>query len=82
MTRGDEDRVRNGNGGDELVCPVCLRVVGGDEDVRESHVDACLAFASERLAGEEASRGARRMSSVGSQEPIERVTDETSLRGE
>ncbi|KAF7352516.1 RING-type domain-containing protein [Mycena venus] len=37
------------NEGGEVVCPVCLVTVRGDEDVIEAHVDACLADQTRRL---------------------------------
>ncbi|KAJ7490292.1 hypothetical protein B0H11DRAFT_2229205 [Mycena galericulata] len=53
---GSSSRVREtwrsrrttGSGGD-IVCPVCLVTVRGDEDVLEAHVDACLADQTRRL---------------------------------
>jgi hypothetical protein len=90
MTRDEEEDSRAGparNAGDEIVCPVCLQTVRGDEDVMEAHVDACLAFESERLrvaeeAERERRRGAEEIVDVDDSEPaIERVTDETSFRG-
>ncbi|KAJ7752776.1 hypothetical protein DFH07DRAFT_868781 [Mycena maculata] len=42
--------------GGEIVCPVCLATVRGDEDVIEAHVDACLADQTRRL--EEAQQAA------------------------
>ncbi|KAJ7129370.1 hypothetical protein C8R44DRAFT_615160 [Mycena epipterygia] len=41
-------RTRRDAGG-EIVCPVCLITVRGDEDVLEAHVDACLADQTRRL---------------------------------
>ncbi|KAJ7094494.1 hypothetical protein B0H15DRAFT_946907 [Mycena belliarum] len=41
-------RTRRSAGG-EVVCPVCLITVRGDEDVLEAHVDACLADQTRRL---------------------------------
>lgn len=35
--------------GEEINCPVCNVVVGGDQDVVDAHVDACLAHESQRL---------------------------------
>ncbi len=55
MTKDDEDITglsgyRGGSGrwagrsdGEGTVCPVCIKVVQGDPDVVEAHVDACLA---------------------------------------
>ncbi|KAJ6515570.1 hypothetical protein C8R45DRAFT_1049180 [Mycena sanguinolenta] len=37
------------NEGGEVVCPVCLVTVRGDEDVIEAHVDACLVDQTRRL---------------------------------
>lgn len=57
MTREDEDGfshvaggTRSGRG--EIVCPVCLANVAGDEDVLDAHVDACLAGETRRLEEE------------------------------
>ncbi|KAK0444420.1 hypothetical protein EV421DRAFT_1800960 [Armillaria borealis] len=33
----------------EIVCPVCLTTVTGDEDVLDAHVDACLAGENRRM---------------------------------
>ncbi|KAK0499692.1 hypothetical protein EDD18DRAFT_1441961, partial [Armillaria luteobubalina] len=33
----------------EIVCPVCLTTVTGDDDVLDAHVDACLAGESRRM---------------------------------
>ncbi|KAJ7639143.1 hypothetical protein FB45DRAFT_904839 [Roridomyces roridus] len=41
-------RSRRGGAG-EVVCPVCLVTVRGDEDVIEAHVDACLRDQTRRL---------------------------------
>ncbi|KAJ6466660.1 hypothetical protein C8R47DRAFT_1078845 [Mycena vitilis] len=51
---GSSSRVREtwrrGAGvGGEVVCPVCLVTVRGDEDVIEAHVDACLVDQTRRL---------------------------------
>ncbi|RDB19826.1 hypothetical protein Hypma_012810 [Hypsizygus marmoreus] len=43
---GKDGRRRSG---DEIVCPVCLLTVRGDQDVLDAHVDACLANESRRL---------------------------------
>ncbi|KAG7447575.1 uncharacterized protein BT62DRAFT_966570 [Guyanagaster necrorhizus] len=54
MTREDEEsylhasrRGRQSCG--EIVCPVCLTTVTGDEDVLDAHVDACLAGEARRM---------------------------------
>ncbi|KAJ7228334.1 hypothetical protein GGX14DRAFT_530178 [Mycena pura] len=67
LVRGDEEsgsssRVREtwrrgARPGGEVVCPVCLVAVRGDEDVIEAHVDACLVDQVRRL--EETRRMAR-----------------------
>lgn len=35
--------------GEEIVCPVCLVTVRGDQDVLDAHIDACLADERRRL---------------------------------
>lgn len=40
---------RGAGAGGEVVCPVCLVTVRGDEDVIEAHVDACLVDQTRRL---------------------------------
>ncbi len=35
-----------------IVCPVCLGTVSGDQDVLDAHVDACLADASRKMEEE------------------------------
>lgn len=37
---------------EEIVCPVCLATVRGDQDVLDAHVDACLANEDRRLEEE------------------------------
>ncbi|KAJ8086940.1 hypothetical protein PM082_005765 [Marasmius tenuissimus] len=55
MTRDEEEGstglIGGGRGG-EIVCPVCLISVGGDQDIIDAHVDACLAHEAGRLAEE------------------------------
>ncbi|KAJ6628954.1 hypothetical protein B0H10DRAFT_105984 [Mycena sp. CBHHK59/15] len=51
---GSSSRVRETwrsrrDAGGEIVCPVCLITVRGDEDVLEAHVDACLADQTRRM---------------------------------
>ncbi|KAJ7180400.1 hypothetical protein C8R43DRAFT_400461 [Mycena crocata] len=51
---GSSSRVRETwrsrrDAGGEIVCPVCLITVRGDEDVLEAHVNACLADNARRL---------------------------------
>jgi hypothetical protein len=35
--------------GEEIVCPICLVTVRGDQDVLDAHIDACLADERRRL---------------------------------
>ncbi|GLB34070.1 putative E3 ubiquitin-protein ligase RNF220 [Lyophyllum shimeji] len=53
MTREEEElngRVHRARSiGEEIVCPVCLGTVRGDQDVVDAHVDACLANENRRL---------------------------------
>lgn len=56
MTREDEafllsrQRITSARG--EIVCPVCLATVQGDEDVQDAHVQACIATESQRTEEE------------------------------
>ncbi|KAJ4479175.1 hypothetical protein J3R30DRAFT_2728173 [Lentinula aciculospora] len=57
MTREDDEghgasRIRYTSGRGEIVCPVCLVMVGGDEDVQDAHIEACIANESVRLEEE------------------------------
>ena len=55
MTRDEEEGLAGpvgGRGRGEVVCPVCLTAVGGDQDIIDAHVDACLAHEARRLAEE------------------------------
>lgn len=45
----------------EIVCPVCLKTVRGDEDVTDAHVDACLAHEHELTRLEEERNAEREM---------------------
>ena len=61
-------------------CPICLHPVGGDEDEKSAHVDACLTFEAERSRAQEI--GAREGTLNGSAEAeVERITNEMSFRG-
>ncbi|KAK1229821.1 hypothetical protein PQX77_007108 [Marasmius sp. AFHP31] len=55
MTRDEEEgsasSIGGGRGG-EIICPVCLTSVAGDQDIIDAHVDACLAHEARRLAEE------------------------------
>lgn len=85
MTKdGEEEPATPGVSGDEIVCPVCLQTVRGDADVQEAHIDACLAFETERLQEAQRLQQDRARESIdieGDDGLIERVTDETSFRG-
>lgn len=48
---GRVSRLRGIDSG-EIVCPVCLTTVRGDQDVLDAHVDACLANESRRIEEE------------------------------
>ncbi|KAG6885603.1 hypothetical protein C0993_012350 [Termitomyces sp. T159_Od127] len=48
----EDDRGRENTSREEIVCPVCLVTVRGDQDVLDAHVDACLANESRRLEEE------------------------------
>ncbi|PBL02938.1 hypothetical protein ARMGADRAFT_955615 [Armillaria gallica] len=63
MTREDEEgysHARTQYCG-EIVCPVCLTTVTGDEDVLDAHVDACLAGENRRMDEERERREQREM---------------------
>ena len=69
------------------LCPVCLKMVPGDPDVVEAHVDACLAHES-RLQEERERLNRERHASEDLWEDLDedsslpiRVTDGASLRG-
>lgn len=51
MTREDEEGYSHAQTQycGEIVCPVCLTTVAGDEDVLDAHVDACLAGENRRM---------------------------------
>jgi len=87
MTRDDDDENTRSpwtaNGRGEISCPVCLQTVGGDQDVMEAHVDACLAH--QHLRANQESQGA---SQEDTWEDIDvegetrlRITNGTNLRG-
>ena len=52
LGREDERGKESLSRGDEIVCPVCLTTVRGDQDVLDAHVDACLANESRRVEEE------------------------------
>lgn len=97
MTRDDEDGsglsgFRGGRGrwaGSEegTLCPVCQKMVPGDPDVVEAHVDACLAHeARMQNAREQHERDRRREAESWEDVDIDddvqlRATDGASLRG-
>jgi hypothetical protein len=77
MTKDEEEddtRRLPCDGSGQTLCPVCLQNVRGDQDVMEAHIDACLAFESDRT------REHDRDVDVEDSLP-ERVTDEASFRG-
>lgn len=53
MAREDEEglpgRESRSFRGEEIVCPICLMMVRGDQDILDAHVDACLADERRRL---------------------------------
>ena len=69
------------------LCPVCMKIVPGDPDIVEAHVDACLRH--EAVIQEERERAAResqQLQDSWDEEDIEgevhvRVTDGANLRG-
>jgi hypothetical protein len=77
---GDDDGTNEGRR-DQNLCPVCLQTIRGDEDVVEAHVDACLAFESERLMRDRERERDGFVDIENEGGAIERVTDETSFRG-
>lgn len=60
MTRDDDEghlvsrRITSSQG--EIVCPVCLTTVRGDEDVQDAHIEACVANESRQLEEEQERR--------------------------
>ncbi|KIK67686.1 hypothetical protein GYMLUDRAFT_36418 [Collybiopsis luxurians FD-317 M1] len=52
-----QQRITSARG--EIVCPVCLTTVRGDEDVQDAHVEACVANESRRLEEERLRREAQ-----------------------
>ncbi|KAG6861559.1 hypothetical protein C0995_014855 [Termitomyces sp. Mi166 len=52
LGREDERGKESLSQAEEIVCPVCLVTVRGDQDVLDAHVDACLANESRRLEEE------------------------------
>jgi hypothetical protein len=90
MTRDEDDdgkkKVTLQNGGTgEVVCPLCLQTLRGDQDVMDAHVDSCLAYENNRLREEEerhreAEAEFWRAGEVNST-ILDRVTDEASFRG-
>ncbi|KAJ3797325.1 hypothetical protein GGU11DRAFT_816551 [Lentinula aff. detonsa] len=61
MTREDDEghlasRLRYTSGREDVVCPVCLDTVQGDEDVQDAHIEACVANESVRLEEERLKR--------------------------
>ncbi|KAG6910988.1 hypothetical protein DXG01_006042 [Tephrocybe rancida] len=52
MGREEVKGKENLSWGEEIVCPVCMITVRGDQDVLDAHVDACLADESRRLEEE------------------------------
>lgn len=93
MAREDEDAVglagfrggrgRWAGGSEGTLCPVCMKMVPGDPDVVEAHVDACLAHEA-RLQEERERQGRERQREeeidIGSEYHI-LATDGASLRG-
>ncbi|KAF5393075.1 hypothetical protein D9757_001226 [Collybiopsis confluens] len=64
MAREDDEnfvssRLRITSSRGEIVCPVCLATVQGDEDVQDAHVEACIANESQRLEEERERRAAQ-----------------------
>lgn len=69
MTREDDDTgglsgFRSGKGrwagtSEGTLCPVCMKMVPGDPDVVEAHVDACLAHEARMREGREREARAR-----------------------
>jgi hypothetical protein len=53
MAREDEEGLHGRDSrslsSEEIVCPICLVTIRGDQDVLDAHVDACLADEHRRL---------------------------------
>ncbi len=97
MTREDEDSgglsgFRGGRGrwagtSEGILCPVCMKIVPGDPDVVEAHVDACLAHGA-RMQGERDRERRERERDESPWEEVDvesevqlRATDGVSFRG-
>ncbi|PSR93784.1 hypothetical protein PHLCEN_2v4679 [Hermanssonia centrifuga] len=97
MTREDEDSgglsgFRGGRGrwtgsSEGTLCPVCMKIVPGDPDVVEAHVDACLAHGA-RMQGERDREQRERQRDESPWEEVDvesevqlRATDGVSFRG-
>ncbi|KAG6817887.1 hypothetical protein H0H87_001719 [Tephrocybe sp. NHM501043] len=52
MGREEERGKENVSWAEEIVCPVCMVIVRGDQDVLDAHVDACVTNESRRLEEE------------------------------
>ena len=92
MSREDEDGggLSGGSGrwagnGEGTFCPVCLKIIPGDPDVVEAHVDACLAHET-RLQEEREQQERLREENPWEEIDVDgdvrlRATDGASLRG-
>ena len=88
MTREDEEAEGRwaASLGSGTACPVCLKLIPGDTDVVEAHVDACLAH--EARVQEEREREERERERLEMEEDVDidgdvqlRVMDGVSFRG-
>lgn len=90
--RGGRGRWAGRGDGEGTVCPVCIKVIAGDPDVVEAHVDACLAHQAalqDAREREERERRAREEQEADAWEEIDvdgdvriSVTDGATFRGE
>ena len=87
-SRSTAGRGRWAGDGQGTLCPVCLKMVPGDPDVVEAHVDACLAHEArvqserERSELEERRRSEQAWEEVDIDDDLQlRATEGASLRG-
>lgn len=88
MTRDDDEAEGRwaASQGSGTACPICLKLIPGDTDVVEAHVDACLAH--EARLQEERERVERERERLEMEEEVDidgnvrtRVTDGISFQG-
>ncbi|KAH8118702.1 hypothetical protein DFH11DRAFT_1568777 [Phellopilus nigrolimitatus] len=78
IAQDDDERAREVSG-NEMACPVCMKVVRGDADVIDAHVDSCVANAS-RLQAEAEERGKREREGLADVDPWGEVEVDGQIR--